>query len=584
MLDSYYSIVGKESFDSHKETLGKIFKGGDRYQVPPNQRDYEWNLELLEEFWNDLINSLKSKEKAYFFGSTIFQKDEDDDFTTIYDGQQRLATLTILWAVIRNMLYQYKKDENAKTIDLSYINQRTEKGRQTPILTLNLRNKDFFNDCIQQCPIVSFDAYENIHGKLNKSNEKIKNCYIFFQKMIEQEFKNMNLTNKEKKVEFITDISEHLRENFILVVIAVRSEDEAYMVYESINQKRLELSVADLFKNYLIRKTKDAKQKEEIISIWKDIADGLDSDIRPFLKHYWHSKKGVITLRRLFKELKIFIEKEGNDPHTLIKELNGEAIIYSALKREDKDYWSKKELQLVKDFNKLAVEQPLPVLMIAKKKFSKEDFISLLKTITNFSFRYNIICNLPPNVLEKTYSDIARGIRGENLDKDKKQIKTEKEVKDLLKKYYPQDLDFEKKFLGKTIEKNKLALYMWSRINRELTTSEKIDETELSDEHILPQKPNDEWKKYLKDKGIMDNEKINELIYRIGNQTAMDVKMNRKAKNKFFDKKRDEHYKNSKMIINEELKSIKDWTEKDISNREKKYFPIVKEIWKIEFS
>src|SRR3989344_8498508 len=238
-MAGYYSIMGKDSFDSHKETLGKIFKGGDVYEVPPNQRDYEWSEDLLEYFWDDLINSLNAHEKSYFFGSVIFQKDDGDTASTIYDGQQRLATLTILWAVIRDMLFSFNERETAQTINTSYINQMTEKKKQTPILTLNLRNKDFFSECIQQYPRKSFEDYEKIKAKkLSKSNNKVKNCFLFFQTIINKEFENRKFKTNQEKIDFITDISEHLKENFVLVIIDVKDEDEAYMVYEAINQKR----------------------------------------------------------------------------------------------------------------------------------------------------------------------------------------------------------------------------------------------------------------------------------------------------------------------------------------------------------
>lgn len=349
-------------------------------------------------------------------------------------------------------------------------------------------------------------------------------------------------------------------------------------------KKDFELSVADLFKNYLIRKTKDRAEKDQVIVIWKDIADSLDDEIRPFLKHYWHSKKGVITERRLFHELKRFIEdkKQKNDPFVLIKELGEESKIYSALNNPDDDHWDAVMKELIKDFNILGVEQPLPVLMIAKKNFNDYDFKILLQSFINFSFRYNIVCNKPPNVLERRFSEIARRIRGENLKNGETKIENAKQVLELLKEYYPLDEELEKNFLGKTIEKNKISLYIWTKINESLQQFERPHRPDLSVEHILPKKPDSEWEQYLAGKGVAKAD-FDDLIYRIGNQTAMDVKMNAQARNKFFIKKKDENYKDSKMPINEALKSITDWTEKEISQRERDFVEKVKEIWKIEF-
>ncbi len=579
-MNNYYSIMGSESFNSHKEELSNLFGGSGIYKVPPNQRDYEWDNDLLEYFWDDLLNSYEQKDKSYYFGSVIFQKNIDDRETTVYDGQQRLATLSILWAVIRDKLAEYNYSNTADIIHKRYITRVTETGVQTPILTLNSRNKDVFQECIQKYPNPKkFDEYEKINNKLDSSNDKIRKCYLFFESEIKKKFEELNKSDKDK-LDFLKMLSSHLSEHFILVIIGVSDEEEAYMVYEAINQKRLELSVADLFKNYLIRKTTD-QNKEQTIEIWDSITKSLDDKIRPFLKHYWHSKKGIVTERRLFKELKIFVEKDGNDVFALAKELGEESKIYSALTDPDSDYWGDELKELIRAFNILEIEQPLPVLMIAKKRFDDKEFKLLLEAIINFSFRYNIICNLQSNVLEKRFSTIAKRIRGENVKIDEK-INNTKGVLKMLEEFYPDDKKVEENFLGKTIKK-KIALYLWIKINAHLTKYEKPNPADLNLEHILPIHPDKEWKTYLKEKGI-DAEQTKRLIERIGNQTAIDRNMNTQAKNKFFIKKRDENYKYSKMSINASLRSITDWTEKEINQREKDYIKSVNEIWKIDFS
>ena len=138
MKDGYYSIMGRESFDSHKENLGKVFKGGNIYKIPPNQRDFEWDKSLLEYFWEDLLNSYNRKDITYFFGSTIFEYNDKNNDVIVYDGQQRLATTTILWTVIRDVLWDLKEEEIARTIQGSYISQITEKRHDILNLTLNL--------------------------------------------------------------------------------------------------------------------------------------------------------------------------------------------------------------------------------------------------------------------------------------------------------------------------------------------------------------------------------------------------------------------------------------------------------------
>ena len=565
-----------------------MFKGGNFYKVPPNQRDFEWEKPLLEEFWNDLINSYDAKDKSYFFGSTIFEYGDNNE-VVIYDGQQRLAVVTTLWAVVRDLLHvNFKETDIADTIQKNYISERTEKKENIVKLTLNLRNKDFFYDCIQLPPDSkkTFEEYEKIHGKLNETNKKIKNCYLFFKEAINKAFEDRKLGMDKEKIEFMTDISQHLRDHFSLVIIGITDEEEAYMVFETVNQKRAELSVADLFKNYLIRKTKKAGDRKKVIELWKDIADALDNKIKAFLKHYWHSKREVITERRLFKELKKYIEKEKYNPLELVNELKGEAKIYSALGNPDDDYWDKKDIkELVREFNILNVKQPLPVLVVGRKKFSNGTFKKLLTLMINFSFRYNIICNLPPNVLERKYSDIAINIRDGKI-KDIKSIINE--IKKIEK--YPNDKLFAEIFIGKILKrgKNKLARYILEKIEvnkqSKMPITKRPEPLKFEDftlEHILPQSPDDEWKTYFKTKGISD-EDVEKLIYRVGNLTLLDNPKNSFVKNEFITKKCQKAYNSSLLKINESLHNLKEWNEKDIEKREAYFLKEAREVWNID--
>lgn len=390
----------------------------------------------------------------------------------------------------------------------------------------------------------------------------------------------------KEKIEFMTDISQHLRDHFSLVIIGITDEEEAYMVFETVNQKRAELSVADLFKNYLIRKTKKAGDRKKVIELWKDIADALDNEIKTFLKHYWHSKREVITERRLFKELKKYVEKEKHNPLELVNELKGEAKIYSALGNPDDDYWDKKDIkELVREFNILNVKQPLPVLVVGRKKFSNGTFKKLLTLMIKFSFRYNIICNLPPNVLERKYSDIAINIRDGKI-KDIKSIINEIEK---IEKY-PNDKLFAEIFIGKILKrgKNKLARYILEKI--EINKQSKMPITKRPEplkfedftlEHILPQSPDDEWKTYFKTKGISD-EDVEKLIYRVGNLTLLDNPKNSFVKNEFITKKCQKAYNSSLLKINESLHNLKEWNEKDIEKRGAYFLKEAREVWNID--
>jgi len=260
--------MGEESFKSERKNIGELFAGTIRYEVPSHQRDFSWGKDEIEDFWNDLISS--TQEKDYFFGSMIFQSSSDRKIKIILDGQQRLITITVLLAAIRDIFYNLKEIESAQDINQHFIIDKYLK-REIKKLTLNLRNKDFFYYCIQKFTTdqerLDFKEYEK-KNKLVKTNRLLRNAYYIFKEKIDNEIKNKD---KEAMIDFLTKLSTTITDKFIIIMITVGSEEEAYMIFETINDRGLELSVADLFKNYLIRRA-SIKDKDDIVRIWQQIS------------------------------------------------------------------------------------------------------------------------------------------------------------------------------------------------------------------------------------------------------------------------------------------------------------------------
>jgi uncharacterized protein with ParB-like and HNH nuclease domain len=563
--------MSEQSFDSQKLTVEEILTKALTYEVPTHQRDYSWDKEETDAFWNDLIAS--DKEDNYFFGSIILQKSSDKKKKIILDGQQRLVTVTILLSAIRDIFYDLGDAKMAQSIHQNYIIGE-HLGKMVKKVILNLRNRDFFFYCIQQYPDDSkrqnFQDFER-KNTAYKTNKLLKNAYVSFRSNIEE---CLIGKTKDGKKELLLSIAKNLTEKFIVIEINVSSEEEAYMIFETINDRGLELSVADLFKNYLIRKA-DKKEKDDVVRVWQDIVALLDDKIRPFLRHYWASKFQPVTERRLFSMLKDHIEKKRNNVRSFVQELKAEATVYSYLLRPDLDYWKDKEIVLLlEDFNVLNVTQCLILFMSGKDKFKNKAFKKLLKIGINFVFRYSTICNLHNNILEKKYSEISTKIRG-------KKVTNVDQVKELLSDIYPADGQFYEKFRLKDIKVNPIARYILGKIDDYLSNKpEKTDYSILTLEHILPKSPDKKWKSYLKKKNI-DKKAIKELVDKIGNLTLLEEKMNNEAANKFYDHKRDNHYKKSSLEINSSLKTIKDWEKQTILDRQEKFANLAKDIWKI---
>src|SRR3989338_2051006 len=103
-------------FDAEDKSLSDIFTGQEKYKIPRYQRPYSWTTDEVSDLWNDLI-----EEESAFLGSFVFnyEKYNEEEFVEVIDGQQRLITLTILMAVLRD-IYKELGDE-----DKSRLTQET---------------------------------------------------------------------------------------------------------------------------------------------------------------------------------------------------------------------------------------------------------------------------------------------------------------------------------------------------------------------------------------------------------------------------------------------------------------------------
>lgn len=564
-------FMGKE-FELGKPVIGDILTSTKPYIVPSYQRDYSWDKDEVEDFWKDLIKCIG--QKSYFLGSMVFKAEKEDDTIIVIDGQQRLATITILLSAIRDLLFKNGAQRDYLSISDHYIIKEYEGETEVKTLTLNLLNREYFYYCIQLLPDDKNRKQFTDYTKTEKTNKLIKNAYLFFKEEIS---KLISAISPKEKIQYLNSLVTHIRTVLRVITITVDTEEEAYLIFETINDRGLELSVADLFKNYLIRKAKSDEDKDEIISMWKEISTLLDDKLRAFLRHYWVSKKGEITERRLFSELTTHIEDDNIDVKDFVKEMKDEAINYNSIYNPEDGSWQDKEIsKLIYEFNILSARQCLPLLLSGLEMFDEREFKNLLGAVINFTFRYSTICNRHNNVLETKYSDTAIQMRNGKIKDTVNAMKN-------LKSIYPEKAEFENMFAKKKVE-GKLGRYILKKIDEEVGQykGEKPDYNSCTLEHIIPQKPDEDWKKFFT-KMKLKKEDIDEATYKIGNVTLLDEGLNKKAKNYFFIKKRDESYKNSILWINQTLKGIKGWDLITIEQRQRQLAELANKIWKIDF-
>lgn len=263
---------------------------------------------------------------------------------------------------------------------------------------MNANNDDFY-----QSHLINLKEPRNIRS-LAKSNQKIWQAYKFFTKNIEKI--NSLIQDGEKIASFLT---ETVAERLIFIQITVEDELNAYMVFETMNARGIELTSTDLLKNYLFSLFQDPEAFQIAQSQWQGIINTVKMEKFPsFLRYYLKMKHNRVRGDRLFKLVREDIT-DAEQAFYLLDQLENYSNLFLALDNPKDEFWGKtpENYPHVRALNLLGVKQVYPALFAAYQHFDPEDFTRVLKLAATISFRYSIVSSLNPKELEKVYNQVA---------------------------------------------------------------------------------------------------------------------------------------------------------------------------------
>lgn len=566
------------SIDSRLMSFGELFVSNYYYSIPEFQRDYSWTEEEVEALWSDITTTIDENRSDYFMGAIVINNSKKPELMLI-DGQQRFTTISILMCVIRDIAREIKDEKRSDAIHQRYIITSYDFSTlsENPKLKLNDNNNDFYLKNIvaktNETPVSQ--QPKNKKHKLHKSNKLISDAYSYLYENVQ----NRVVNNDFLKV--LIEIEECVREKLISIVILVADEASSYLIFETLNDRGLALSVTDLLKNCLFSRA--GKDIEKIRKKWGEIEEKVGaSELTKFMRYYWVSKYRVVRERELYRE--ILKELLGSlTPIKLVEQLREAAEDYSAFEKpQDSSVWNSYPSEVrnyVTCLNIFKVTQCYSILLAAKECLPAKSFAEVLRIIVVISLRYSLICVFPAVKLESVYSNVAIQIRGQKLQN----------VQDIFKELYkegvyPTDSEFISYFEVKSIRPSnaKQARYILSEINRKLMGSKELvtnpDATQLNLEHILPQKPSNEaWLSAFSDADS------NVYLHRLGNMTLLDSSINTKISNNSFRDKCETGFALSQLKITKELCKYLEWGPTQIEERQKEMAKIACEIWRVDY-
>ncbi|MCM1981988.1 DUF262 domain-containing protein [Lyngbya confervoides] len=559
------------NIDCSSQNLGKLLTSDDFcYSVPTFQRDYSWTKVEVDQLWQDITDTIKEKRSEHFMGAIVVKNSHKPEM--LIDGQQRLVTISLLMCAIRDIAKNEKKEETLATlVSERYLGtMNMETYDLEPKLILNETNNDIYSEIVLKNREVEVLLKKARSKNLNQSNRLLIQAYLNLRTLV-----LTFIENQSNQIIALKQIVECIRSNFIVIVISVPDEANAYLIFETLNDRGLDLSVSDLLKNYLFSKA--GNKLKEVKKKWEDMNFLVERfQLTKFIRHYWLSKYAVIREKDLYHTLRNHVRKQ-TDVIKFVNELTDSAEVYSSFFDSQSSLWhSSSNLRAdIEALQVFKVNLCYSVLLAAWESVEEEVFRKILKMMVVISFRYNVICGSRPTPLEDAYSKAAIYIR------DKKP-KTAQSVFEILSDFYPDDKIFTDSFSHKVISNNPpLCRYILCSLNDYLMNSKELvtnsNGSDLNLEHILPRNPGRKW---LLD---INNKDYKLYINRLGNMTLLDSVPNRKLGNSLFESKMKEAYKKSSLRITKDLEKYSVWGISEIEDRQKELAKVACQVWRLDY-
>lgn len=562
--------------NAETQGIGLLIEQEREFAVPDHQRDYAWSPDEVAQLLTDIERAIKDGEDDYFLGLIVLEASKP---LNILDGQQRLATTTMIYAGIREWLHAAGLESDAHQAQGRYIGlQSFGATEDRPRLTLNINDREFFQDLVvDRADDSTIEQRRDQEGR-NSSRRKVAEAALICRSRI-TEYAEKHGKDTTERAQALYKLAEYLRENVKVVEMQVSSESNAYTIFESLNDRGLDLSVLDLVKNHLFGRA--AEKLDPVKHNWAQMTAHLgDRSADDFLKVFWTSRYGRIQRGKLFQEWRKRYDK--HSPTKVVK-LTGELIVsadrFAALDSSEDDVWNKYSPDLrtaIAELNLLGNRQMRPIILAAIEHFSPTHFEKLVQLLVVVTFRYQNVGKLRTGALETSAAKTAKAIA------DKKATTANAAWKEL-RSIIPNDEDFKLAFARYSEPTAKVAKYVLRALEleaRKRGTGSFVElepSTQLTLEHILPQNPGDCWKSILsQDPELVD------YTERLGNLTLLTKGSNKTVGNQSFDDKSTGAYKESSLLITSGIPAHHiDWDRDAIRARQEWLASLAPSIWRL---
>jgi uncharacterized protein with ParB-like and HNH nuclease domain len=578
------------------KSLDEVLDRRTHYKIPLYQRDFSWGESEIEAFLDDLYLIAESEEE-HFFGTIVLSKDSpgesislDEKVRFVIDGQQRLTTSLLFIAVLRHQFEELAVTQPTvhrflvKLDELMHLGDG-EAESQIPRLYANRTNQVFLQAILTSRTVTSEDVATEFRGlgrENRPSSKRIYDAYQYIQKRVFRRAQTLlgkdydgtensisvlvdDVSECDVLIEYFKKVELAFREKSAFVEITVRKWQDAFSLFDGLNNRGLELAKRDIVKNVVFARAAGHELQPEAFSVllgkWRDLERLVpESKFGNFMRHYLLLTNETVMLKHVVR--KFLAETESQSAEVILGILEKAGNAYHRILNPELETNSKIRERL-KRLKILGAERVYPIVMACQLgSLSVTQQVEILRALEILYFRRSVICQKDNKDLEPKIQSVASDLYAHGSSNVTSALIA-------IDSWNPTDQEFQTLFKLRRGIDSGIARYMLLEIENSMRPGHPIESTTL--EHILPQEPS-QW-------GLnAGSEEVEVLIHRLGNLTILKNSDNSRIQNFPFGEKK-LIYLEENLKINALVLTSAQWGKNEIIARQNNLSESILELW-----
>lgn len=549
--------------DARYATPQKLFSGEMQFVVPLFQRSYSWKLKQWKTLWQDLLLLPELEAgRQHFIGSVVMHPTNTVPTGVskyaVIDGQQRLTTLFILLVALRDTARVAGHEQLAERINDTYLSNKYAPVHERYKLLPTQADRAAFRQIADHA-----SATEPVPGLITEA-------FDYFRYQL-----NLWVQNEPGKAEEMLRL---MLERLSLVSITLNDDDDPYLVFESLNAKGMQLTAADLIRNYLFMKIHPDQQDELNEQYWMPMQSALGDSLTAFIWHYLMRNGGNVPQSDVY--LSFRKATTGREVPEVLAELARYAPTYARMLHPELETQREAIQHALRRLHRTRLTVAYPLIMRFYDQvrhggqMEEATLLMVLDLLENFALR-GFIARRGVGGANKSMQTLAS--RTNQLDQQPEALLADIRAY-LATQNYPTDADVSKALQEQPLyhhagERHTRTKLLLDTLEIGLSPKETVVLSGLSIEHIMPQTLTPAWREALGDNAEHDHQQF---LHTLGNLTLTGY--NSELSNlPFADKQK--LYADSNVGLNAELAAAPVWNAAAIQERGSRLAQRVLERW-----